>query len=113
MGVPVRDVGGQLSVDAVKVARSLLPPCSHFTEQTLDFLDELEEDSLAEKDVDPGVQDGVEGGETYRSEVRVFVQPQFNWGFIELVQKHLSLQNKRYIVDGNLTVWDVFGCIQY
>lgn len=51
---------------AVLCSLSLLPPCSYLTEQTLDLLSELEEHCLAEEDVDPGVQDGVEGGEADR-----------------------------------------------
>lgn len=43
-----------------EVPLSLLPPCSYLAEQALDFLNELEENRLAEQDVDPGVEDGVE-----------------------------------------------------
>ena len=55
-GVPIGDDRGELvSIYTVEVSLSLLPPCSHFTKQALDFLNELEENSLAEQDVDPGV----------------------------------------------------------
>lgn len=73
------------------VSLSLLPPCSNLAKQALDFLNELEKNGLAEKDVDPRVKDGVEGCKAYCSEVRIFVQLQLHWSFIELVQKHLSL----------------------
>lgn len=92
--VPGGDDGGELvRVDAVEVAPSPLPPTrSDLAEQALDPLDELEEHGLAEQDVDPGVEDGVEGGEAYRSEVRVPVQPQHPGGFVQLVQEDLYLE---------------------
>lgn len=64
--VPVRDHRGELiGINTGEVSLSLLPPCSHFTEQALDFLNELDENSLAEQDVDPGVKDRVKRGKTY------------------------------------------------
>lgn len=92
--------GLPLGVCNVEAPSSLLSSVgSHLAEQALDLLDELEEDSLAQQDVDPGVEDRVKGGKAYRSEVRVLLQVGLNRGFVELVQKHLSLQLKRVITD--------------
>lgn len=66
MRVPLRDDGGELmSVYTGEVSLSLLCPCSHLAKQTLDFLNDFKEHSFAEKDVDPGVKNGVEGGKAY------------------------------------------------
>lgn len=87
-------------VRAVEAPLSLLPPVgSHLAEQALDLLNELEEDGLAQQDVDPGIQDGVEGGEAYRSQVRVLLQVELHRGFVELIQKHLSLQVGTVYID--------------
>lgn len=56
-----------MSIYTVEVFLSLLPPRSHLAKQALDFLNELEKNSLAEQDVDPGVKNGVKRGEAYRS----------------------------------------------
>lgn len=56
-----------MGVYTVEVSLSLLPPCSYLAKQALDFLNELEEDSLAEQDIDPGIKNGVERSEAYRS----------------------------------------------
>lgn len=66
--VPVGDDRGELmSIYTVEIPLSLLPPCSHFTKQAFDLLNQLEENGLAQQDVDPGVQNRVEGGKAYRS----------------------------------------------
>lgn len=80
-----------MSICTVKVSLALLRPHSNLAKQALDFLNEFEKDGFAEKDVDPGVKDGVKRCKANGSQVRVFVQPQLHWSFIELVQKHLSL----------------------
>lgn len=95
--------GLSMGVRAVEAPLSLLSPVgSHLAKQTLDLLDELEEDGLAQQDVDPRVEDGVEGGEAYRSQVRVLLQVELHRGFVELVQKHLSLQARKEHNDGVL-----------
>lgn len=84
--------GLSMGVRTVEAPLSLLSSVgAHLAKQALDLLDELEEDGLAQQDVDPGVEDGVEGGKAYRSEVRVLLQVGLYGGFVELVQKHLSL----------------------
>lgn len=85
--------GLSMGVRTVEAPLSLLSSVgAHLAKQALELLDELEEDGLAQQDVDPGVEDGVEGGKAYRSEVRVLLQVGLYGGFVELVQKHLSLQ---------------------
>lgn len=84
-----------MSVYAVEVSLSLLPSGSHFTKQTLDFFNQLEENGLAEKDVDPGVEDRIEGCKANGLEIGVLLQPQLHWGLIKLVQKHPSLKEIR------------------
>lgn len=89
-----------MGVRTVEAPLSLLPSVgAHLAKQALDLLHELEEDGLAQQDVDPGVEDGVEGGKAYRSEVRVLLQVGLYWGFVELVQKDLSLQLRRVQTD--------------
>lgn len=65
--VPLNNRGELMDVYTVEVSLSLLPPCSYLAKQALDFLNELEEDSLAEQDIDPGIKNGVERSEAYRS----------------------------------------------
>lgn len=78
--------GLSLGVGAVEAPLSLLSSVgSHPAKQALDLLNELEEDGLAQQDVDPGVEDGVEGGKAYRSKVRVLLQVGLHWGFVELI----------------------------
>jgi len=83
-----------MSIHTVEVTLSLLRSCPHFAKQALYLLNELEKNCLAEKDVDPGVENRVKGGKSYCSKIRVFVQPRLHWSFIKLVQKHLSLQGQ-------------------
>lgn len=90
---PLRGNGAELMrIDTVETLWPLLSSGSHLAEQALDFLDYLEQNCLAEQDVDPRVKDGVERGEAYRSQVRVLFQHQLHWSLVELVQKDLSLQ---------------------
>lgn len=49
-------------------------PPSHFAEQKLDFFHQLEDHRLSEKDVDPRVEDRVDGG--HADGQQVFIQPQ-------------------------------------
>lgn len=91
-----------MRVDTGEVTFSLLPPpCTHLTEQALDLLNEFKQDGFSQKDVDPRVQDGVEGSKPDRSQVGVFLQTCFFWGLVQLVQKHLSLQKKKCQVLGS------------
>lgn len=78
--------GLSMGVRTVEATLSLLSSVgSHLAKQALDLLDELEEDSLAQQDVDPWVQDGIEGGKAYCSKVRVLLQVGLYWSFVELV----------------------------
>lgn len=89
-----------LGVGTVEAPLSLLSSVgSHPAKQALDLLDELDEDGLAQQDVDPGVEDRVKRSEAYSSKVRVLLQVGLHWGFVELVQKHLSLQLRRVQTD--------------
>ncbi|MEQ2264468.1 hypothetical protein XENORESO_008466 [Xenotaenia resolanae] len=89
------DRGEVMSVCTGKISPSLLPSsCSNFTKQTLDFLNKFKENSFTQKDIDPRVQNRVEGCEAYCPEVWVLVQAQLHWRLIKLVQKHLSLERR-------------------
>lgn len=92
--------GLSIGVRTVDAPLSLLSSVgSHLAKQALDLLDELKEDGLAQQDVDPGVEDGVEGGKADGSKVGVLLQVGLYWGFVELVQEHLSLQLRRAHAD--------------
>lgn len=61
--VPGDDGGGEVAVvSAAEMGALPSPPSAHFAEQPLDFLHQLEDHRLSEQDVDPRVQDGVDGG---------------------------------------------------
>lgn len=61
--VPGDDGEGKVAVVSTAEMGALpSPPSAHFAEQTLDFLHQLEDHRLSEQDVDPRVQDGVDGG---------------------------------------------------
>lgn len=63
-------------------------------EQTLDVLDELGEHGFTQENIDPGIQNGIGGGESDRQQIWVSIQPFLHWRLIKLVEKHLDLETR-------------------
>lgn len=63
-------------------------------EETLDVLDELGEHRFTQENIDPGIQNGIGGGESDRQQIWVSIQPFFHRRLIKLVEKHLDLKKK-------------------
>lgn len=79
----------------------LLVTAADFAEEPLDLLLDLEEHSLSQQDVDPGVQDGVDRGKADGLQIRVLLQPYLHLWLVQLVDKYLHLTRKN---PGNMFV---------
>lgn len=86
------DGGGEAaSISAVEAAALPSLPSAHFAEQTLDFLHQLEDHCLSEQDVDPRVQDGVDGGHADGLQVSAQLQPLVCLASLQLIHKNPEL----------------------
>lgn len=66
-------------------------PSAHFAEQTLDFLHQLEYHRLSEQDVDPRVQDGVDGGHADGLQVSTQLGFLISLASLQLINKNPQL----------------------
>lgn len=83
-----------MPIETVEVPWPLLLLAPNPAEQALDLLNKLEEHSLAEQDINPRVQDGVDRGNSNGLEIRVLLYLHLHWGLVELVNKHLHLKEQ-------------------
>lgn len=90
--VPGDDGEGEVAlVSAVEMGALPSPPSAHFAEQTLDFLHQLEDHRLSEQDVDPRVQDGVDGGHADGLQVPTQLGQLVSLASLQLIQKNPEL----------------------
>jgi len=89
-GVSRHDGGREAGVGTAEAPAAAPPsaPSAHLTEQPLDFLHQLQDHRLTEQDVDPRVQDGVDGG--HADGQQVFIQP---GALLRLVSGQLVLKD--------------------
>ena len=85
------DGGGEAPVRAGETAALPTLFSSHSAEQTLDFLRHLDDHCLSEQDVDPRVQDGVDGGHADGLQVSAQLDPLFSLASLQLIHKYPEL----------------------
>lgn len=90
--VPGDDGEGEAAVvSAAEMGALPSPPSAHFAEQTLDFLHQLEDHRLSEQDVDPRVQDGVDGGHADGLQVPTQLRQLVSLVSMQLIHKNPEL----------------------